>query len=105
MAGTKRKTGKNRWRLEYMLEGERYSQYVSASSPSEASRKLASFVSEIEKDNYSNQSNIKFTEMAQKFLDDYAKNNLSDTTIINYKCQLNKYILGEIGMHKLNKLK
>lgn len=105
MAGTKRKTGENRWRLEYMYEGERYSQYVSASSPTEASRKLASFVTEIEKGNYSNQSSITFVEMAQMFLDKYAKNNLSDTTVINYKCQLNKYILDEIGGYKLNKLK
>lgn len=105
MAGTKRKTGKNRWRLEYMYEGERYSQYVSASSPTEASRKLASFVAEIEKGNYGNQSSITFVEMAQMFLDKYAKNNLSDTTVINYKCQLNKYILDAIGGYKLNKLK
>lgn len=105
MAGTKRKTGENRWRLEYMYEGERYSQYVSASSPTEASRKLASFVAEIEKGNYGNQSSITFVEMAQMFLDKYAKNNLSDTTVINYKCQLNKYILDAIGGYKLNKLK
>ena len=76
MAGTKRKTGSNRWRLEYMFEGERYSQYVSASSTTEASRKLALFVTEVEKGNYSNQNSITFTEMAQMFLDKYAKNNL-----------------------------
>lgn len=105
MAGTKRKTVENRWRLEYMYEGERYSRYVSASSPSEASRKLSLFVAEVEKGNYSNQSSITFVEMAQMFLDKYAKNNLSDTTVINYKCQLNKYILDEIGRYKLNKLK
>lgn len=39
------------------------------------------------------------------FLDRYAKNMLSDTTVINYKCQLNKYILEELGRYKLNKLK
>ena len=105
MAGTKRKTGANRWRLEYMFEGERYSQYVSASSTTEASRKLALFVTEVEKGNYSNQNSITFTEMAQMFLDKYAKNNLSDTTVINYKCQLNKYILDDIGSYKLNRLK
>lgn len=105
MAGTKRKTGENRWRLEYMYEGERYSQYVSASSPTEASRKLSLFVAEVEKGNYNNQSSITFVEMAQMFLDKYAKNNLSDTTVINYKCQLNKYILDAIGGYKLNKLK
>ncbi len=105
MAGTKRKTGKNRWRLEYMYEKERYSQYISASSPSEANRKLALFVAEVEKGNYSNQSSMTFTDMAQMFLDKYATNNLSDTTVINYKCQLNKYILDEIGSRKLGKLK
>lgn len=105
MAGTKRKTGQNRWRLEYMYQNERYSQYISASSISEADRKLALFVTEIEKGNYNHQSKITFTEMCQMFLDKYAKNNLSDTTIINYKCQLNKYILDEIGKHSLNNLK
>ena len=105
MAGTKRKRGKNSYYLEYMFDGERYSQTIKASSPSEADRKLALFVAEVEKGNYSNQSNITFTEMAQMFLDKYAKNNLSDTTVINYKCQLNKYILDEIGTYKLSKLK
>ncbi len=105
MAGTKRKRGKNSYYLEYMFDGERYSQTIKASSPTEANRKLALFVAEVEKGNYSNQSNITFTEMAQMFLDKYAKNNLSDTTVINYKCQLNKYILDEIGFYKLSKLK
>lgn len=105
MAGTKRKRGKNSYFLEYMYEGERYSQTVKASSPSEADRKLALFVAEVEKGNYNNQSTITFTEMAQMFLDKYAKNNLSDTTVINYKCQLNKYILDDIGTYKLSKLK
>lgn len=105
MAGTKRKTGENRWRLEYMLDGERYSQYVSASSPSDADTKLSLFVAEVMKGNYSNQSSITFTEMSQLFLDKYAKVSLSDTTVINYKYQLNKYILDDIGRYKLNKLK
>lgn len=105
MAGTKRKRGKNSYFLEYMYEGERYSQTVKANSPSEADRKLALFVAEVEKGNYNNQSSITFTEMSQMFLDKYAKNNLSDTTVINYKCQLNKYILDEIGKYKISKLK
>lgn len=105
MAGTKRETGKNRWRLEYMYENERYSQYVNASSPSEANRKLALFVAEVEKGNYSRQNSMTFTEFSQMFIDKYAKNNLSDTTVINYVYQLNKYILPELGKYKLSKLK
>ena len=103
MAGTMRKRG-NSYYFEYMYEGERYSQTVKANSPSEASRKLALFVTEVEKGNYNNRANITFVEMSQMFLDKYAKNNLSEATIVNYKYQLNKYILDEIGRYKLNKI-
>ena len=104
MAGTFRKRGKNSYYLEYMCNGERYSQSVKANSPSDAKTKLALFVAEVEKGVYIS-SNITFTELAQMFLDKYAKNNLSDTTIINYKYQLNKHILPEIGHYKINVLK
>jgi len=105
MAGTKRKTGENRWRLEYMFEGERYSQYVSASSPTEASRKLALFVAEVEKGQYSRQSSITFVEFAQMFIDKYATDNLSPTTLNDYKNRLNKYILEDFGRMKLTSIK
>lgn len=105
MAGTKRKRGENSWRLEYMYDNERYSCTVKANSPSEADRKLSIFVAEIEKGTYSKDSNLTFVEMSQMFLDKYAKNNLSPTTYKNYKSQLNKYILKEIGAYKLSKLK
>ena len=105
MAGSKRKTGENKWRLEYMYEGERYSQYVNATSSTDADRKLALFVAEVEKGQYSRQNSITFTEFSQMFIDKHAKNNLSDTTVLNYVNQLNKYILDEIGHYKLVKLK
>ena len=101
MAGTKRKTGENRWRLEYMFEGERYSQYITASSSTEANRQLALFVAEIEKGQYSRQSNITFVEFAQLFLDKYARTNLSETTVRDYISRLNKYILDYLGNKKL----
>ena len=105
MAGTKRKRGENSWRLEYMYDNERYSCTVKASSPSEADRKLALFIADVEKGNYSKDSSITFVEMAQLFKDKYAKSNLSPTTVKNYKSQLNKYILPEIGAYKISKLK
>ena len=105
MAGSKRQTGKNRWRLEYMYEGERDSQYVSASSPSDADKQLAFFVASIEKGEYSKESSITFVEFAQLFLDKYAKPNLSDTTVRDYKHRLNKYILEEIGNKKLTSIR
>jgi len=105
MAGTKRETGKNRWRLEYMYEGERYSQYVSATSPTEADRKLALLIAEVEKGQYSKQAGITFVEFAQLFIDKYANDNLSPTTLNDYKNRLNKYILDDFGKMKLNKIK
>ena len=105
MAGYKRKTGKNRWRLEYMYDGEKYSEYVEATSPSEADTKLAIFVSSIRKGEYSKDSSMKFVELAQLFLDKYVKPNLSDTTYRNYKNNLNKYILDEIGWRKISSIK
>lgn len=104
MAGTYRKRGKNSYYLEYMCENERYSQTVKAKNDSEASRKLALFVAEVDKGVYVS-SNITFTELAQMFLDKYAKNNLSDTTLINYKYQLNKHILPDLGHYKIHTLK
>lgn len=105
MAGTKRCTGKNRWRLEYMLEGERYSQYIIATSPTDADRQLAIFVAEIEKGNYKNSSSLTFVELSQLFLDKYAKDNLSPTTYNTYKNRLNKYILEEFGAMRINRIK
>lgn len=105
MAGTMRKRGTNSYLFEYMCEGERYSQTVKAKSDSEAKTKLALFVAEIENGQYSKQSSMSFTELAQLFLDKYGKDNLSDTTYRNYKNMLNKYILDEIGTIKINRLK
>lgn len=105
MAGTMRKRGKSSYFLEYMYEGERYSQTVKASSSSEASKKLALFITEIEKGKIRKGNDITFTELAQLFLDKYGKDNLSETTYRNYKNILNNHILDYIGNIKINKLK
>ena len=105
MAGTVRKRGKSSYYMEYMYNGERYSQTVKATSLSEANRKLALFVSAIEKGQYSKESNITFVEFAQLFLDKYAVDNLSPTTVIDYKSRLNKYILNDFGRMKLSSIR
>lgn len=105
MAGTMRKTGKDRWRLEYMFERERFSTYITASSPTEASKKLALFVTEVEKGHFKKQSNITFVEFSQLWIDKYATDNLSPTTLRDYKNRLNKYILDEFGRMKLSSIK
>lgn len=105
MAGTMRKRGNNSYFLEYMYEGERYSQTVRATSKSDASVKLALFVSEVEKGHYAKQSDLLFVDMAQLFLDKYANDNLSPSTVRGYKSTLNKYILKDFGQIRGNKIK
>lgn len=104
MAGTIIQRGKNSYRLQYMYDGIYYRQTIRANSKTEASKELAKFIIEVEKGNYYN-NDYTFTELAQLFLDKYGKDNLSDTTYNNYKSQLNKYILNEIGMMKINTIK
>lgn len=104
MAGTIRKRG-NSYYLEYMYDGERYSQTIKAKSPHEAETKLALFIAEVEKGKYSNASAISFTDFAQLWIDKYATDNLSPTTLRNYKSSLNKYILDDIGRLKLKRIR
>jgi integrase len=105
MAGYKREVRPGVYRLEYQCDGEKYSKNVKAKTLTEADKLLALFVAEVEKGQYSKQSNMTFTELAQLFLDKYGKDNLSDTTYNSYKNMLNKHILDDIGNIKINKLK
>ena len=88
-----------------MYDNERYSCTVKANSPSEADRKLALFVAEIEKGNYSKDSDLTFVELSQMFCDKYCEDNLSPTTLKDYKSRLNKYILKDFGAMKINRIK
>lgn len=105
MSGSMRKRGKNSYFLEYMCDGERYSQTVKAKNDKDASTLLALFIAEVEKGNFSNSSSLTFVELSQLFLDKYAKDNLSPTTYNDYKNRLNKYILEDFGTMKINRIK
>lgn len=105
MAGYKREVRPGVWRLEYQLDGEKYSNNVKVKNEKEADKQLALFIAEVEKGKFKKNSGITFTEFAQMFLDKYATDNLSPTTLRDYKNRLNKYILAEIGTTKLSKLK
>lgn len=105
MAGYKREVRPGVWRLEYQVDNEKYSKNVKAKNDREANKILTLFIAEIEKGNYRKDSGMTFTELAQLFLDKYATDNLSPTTLADYKNRLNKYICKEIGSTKINKLK
>ena len=105
MAGYKREVRAGVWRLEYQVDGEKFSQNVKAKNDKEANKILALFIAEVENGKYRKDTGMTFTELAQLFIDKYATDNLSPTTLRDYKNRLNKYICKEIGTTKITKLK
>ena len=104
MAGYIRKVGENRYRLEYMLDGQKYSKNVKATSPRQADKLLIQFVSEIDNGVYQGSVNTIFADFAQTFINDYARQNCQPVTVEGYLKMLNGRILDEIGMYKLSKI-
>ncbi len=105
MAGYKREIRPGTWRFEYQVDGEKFSQNVKAKNDKDADKKLSIFVAEVEKGKYRKDTGLTFIEFAQMFFDKYANDNLSPTTVRDYKNRINKYIADEIGTTKINKLK
>lgn len=105
MAGYKREVRSGVWRLEYMFNGDKYSKNIKAKTELQADKALALFIADVENQVYTKTSGITFVEFAQLYIDKYANDNTSPSTLRNYKNQLNKYILKEFGTRKLNTLK
>ena len=104
MAGHVRQVGENRYRLEYMLDGQKYSKNVKATSFRQADKLLVQFVSEIENGTYQGSVNTLFVDFAQTYIDDYARQNCQPITVEGYMKMLNARILNEIGTYKLSKI-
>ena len=82
MAGTYTKRG-NKYRLQYMKDGQRYSTTVDAKTDKEAKTKLAEFVTEVEKGLFYN-TNYTFFEFAQIWINEVQKPNSSPVTVNKY---------------------
>lgn len=104
MAGHLRKVGENRYRLEYMLDGQKYSKNVKATGPRQADKLLIQFVSEIDNGVYQGNVNVIFADFAQTFINDYARQNCHPITVEGYLKMLNGRILDSIGKYKLSKI-
>lgn len=104
MAGYKRNIKGNTWRLEYQLDGEKYSKNVTANSPREANKLLTLFVAEIENGTFEKKNTIRFTDFAQTWLDEYARPNLKQNTVDIYKDMLNSKILPNLGNMYISKI-
>lgn len=104
MAGHVRKVGENKYRLEYMLDGQKYSKNVKATGSRQADKLLVQFVSEIDNGVYQSNVNTIFADFAQVFINDYARQNCQPITVEGYLKMLNGRILDEIGHYKLSKI-
>ena len=104
MAGYKREVRPGVWRLEYMLDNEKYSKTIKVSSPSQANKELSKFIVAIEEGNFAKNSNIKFINFAQTWLDEYARPNLKQNTVDIYKAMLNSKVLPFLGTTSINKI-
>lgn len=90
-------------RLQYMLDGERYSDTVEAYDEEEAESKLALFVESIKKGTFIN-NNFTVTEFAQIWLDNKVRPNSDINRVPKYLNYLNNRILPELGNIKIKKL-
>lgn len=104
MAGTVRNIKDNKYRLEYMLDGQRYSKNVKANTPTQAKKLLAKFVTEIEDGIYQGNTNVDFADFAQIFINDYARQHCRPITVEGYLKMLNIRIIEGLGNYKLSKI-
>lgn len=104
MAGHVRKVGENKYRIEYMLDGQRYSKNIKATSDRQAEKILAQFVTQIENGTYQENSDITFFEFSQFYIDNYARVQCRPVTVKGYIQLLNNRILDFLGSYKLHKI-
>ncbi len=104
MAGTYTKRG-NKYRLQYMKDGQRYSMTTDSSvkTDRDAEKALAKFVTEVDKGLFYN-TNYTFFEFAQIWIDEVQKPNSSPLTVDKYKSYLNNRIIPYLGNYKLTKI-
>lgn len=104
MAGYKREIRPGVWRLEYQLDNEKYSKNVKVKTPTQAEKMLAKFITEIDEGTYQTSNTVTFSEFAQTYLDNYARQQCRPVTVQGYKGLLNNRILQYLGSYKLGKL-
>lgn len=102
MAGTYIKRG-NKYRLQYMKDGQRFSSTVEAKDDKDAQVKLAEFITEVEKGQFYN-TNYTFYEFSQIWIDQCQRPNSSPVTVDKYIAYLNNRIIPYLGHYKLSKI-
>lgn len=91
-------------RLQYMLDGTRYSETVKAKNDEEASKELNLFINSIKKGTYIKDT-YTLAEFAQIWLNESVRPNADENNCVrSYICYLNNRILPELGHLKLQEI-
>ncbi|MEN6350517.1 MAG: tyrosine-type recombinase/integrase [Syntrophomonas sp.] len=100
MAGSMRQRGTNSWELRY--RGKQKT--VKAKNEQSASRALAIFVADVDRNRFRPPSKLTIAEFSERWIRDYANPRLAATTRRLYLDKLEKIILPAIGHVKLDQL-
>lgn len=104
MAGYKREVRPGVWRLEYQVDNDKYSKNIKAKTPTQADKELAKFITEIDEGTHQSSNTVTFSQFAQIYLDEYARQQCRPVTVQGYKGMLNNRILKYLGSYKLGKI-
>ncbi|ADU31008.1 tyrosine-type recombinase/integrase [Evansella cellulosilytica] len=111
MAGNVENRGNNRWRLEVSLgvdqDGKRIKKRktITAKNKTEAKKRLAEFVTEIEAGEYIDPSKMKFKDFVKEWETKYGMKHLGAKTLETYKSIINNYLIPTFGNKKLDEFK
>ena len=110
MAGTILELGENKYRLmvssKYDVRGKRvrHSKTITSKSKRAAEKELAMYVAECEQGEVMEGDNMTLKEFSRRWIDEYAKQNLSPITVKGYEREFENRINPALGNIKLSKL-
>ncbi|RDY67307.1 site-specific integrase [Halobacillus trueperi] len=106
-SGSVENRGNGSWRLTVRLGKDQNGKYirkrktVKAKNKTEARKKLAEFVTEVEAGEYIDPSKMKFEAFVAEWRDKWAKKHLAPKTLENYMYPINNYFIPQFGHMRL----
>lgn len=110
-SGSIEKRGKDKWRLTVSLgfdqDGERIRKRktVQAKNKTEARKRLAEFIAEIEAGEYIDPSKMKFADFVEEWKEKYGKKHLGEKTYETYLLHLRNRIIPAFGHLKIDEIR
>ncbi|MCP3031952.1 site-specific integrase [Halobacillus sp. A1] len=111
MSGSVENRGNGSWRLTVRLGKDKDNKYIrkrktiKAKNITEARKRLAEFVTEIEAGAYIDPSKMKFEAFVSEWCDKYAKKHLAPKTLENHMYPIKNYLIPQFGHMRLDEIK